>query len=374
MFSLCLIWVGFSQGASQVAVTDISIGETRLDVIIQIEFTSPIPFVCYKLEDPVRIVIDPIGRVTSKEPIGDFLVEKGVVTQIREIRGIDDNLDFFVVDLKEDVPFNFERAGNIGIVSIRKEKPVVEEVKVEEKEEIAEKPLTAEEQARKRIEEGRLKREEQIAKRKQEQERIAQERRRERENRRIRLEEERRARLEIERQKRIEEEAEREHIRKMRIAKEQERRKVEKEIKEEPKVVPVDLKVAEEIRIRNRKRAERQRNRGFAHQKRGNIDRAERYYREAIELDPSFAAAHNDLGTVLADKGNYNEAKEAFLKALRLDPAFYRVHSNLARLFEMKGDRVKALEHWRIRAELGNPDDEWTRFAKEKVKELEKDS
>jgi superkiller protein 3 len=57
----------------------------------------------------------------------------------------------------------------------------------------------------------------------------------------------------------------------------------------------------------------------------------ERYY-QALELDPHFAQAWNNLGNALADLGKIKKAREAFQKAVAIDPTLASAAGNLAAL------------------------------------------
>ena len=70
---------------------------------------------------------------------------------------------------------------------------------------------------------------------------------------------------------------------------------------------------------------------------------AERYFREALEIDPSFVPALLDLGGLLAENGDTVKALEYFQKAARLEPDNPAVHFNLAQIFEMTGKPTEAL-------------------------------
>ncbi len=107
-------------------------------------------------------------------------------------------------------------------------------------------------------------------------------------------------------------------------------------------------------------------------------DRAREAYLKAIELDPSHAEAHNDLGCLyheqggladaekhyraalalrdggtaqfnlavaLDDQGRESEARTVYEAALEADPACAEAHFNLARLCERAGDRAGAVRH-----------------------------
>ena len=62
---------------------------------------------------------------------------------------------------------------------------------------------------------------------------------------------------------------------------------------------------------------------------------AEKELREAVALAPEFAAAHNDLGAVLAREGRLQEALEQFREAVRLDPSDPGARGNLAQAERM---------------------------------------
>ena len=62
---------------------------------------------------------------------------------------------------------------------------------------------------------------------------------------------------------------------------------------------------------------------------------AEKAFREALSLDPTYAAAHNNLGILLLDHhGRGYEAAIEFTLAARLAPAAPQPHVNLGRLYE----------------------------------------
>jgi hypothetical protein len=63
----------------------------------------------------------------------------------------------------------------------------------------------------------------------------------------------------------------------------------------------------------------------------GFFDRAEANFQSALNIDDTFAAAHNNYGNLLNDQARINEAQESFLKAIDLDPedhiAYWNLHS-----------------------------------------------
>jgi type IV pilus biogenesis/stability protein PilW len=88
---------------------------------------------------------------------------------------------------------------------------------------------------------------------------------------------------------------------------------------------------------------------GMAYRARGDQKKAEEYLREAIDKNPDYADAHNNLGIVLADRKEWEEAIREFRKAYENvqyqtpERAFY----NSAEAYRHKGDAAKAEEQYR---------------------------
>ena len=61
---------------------------------------------------------------------------------------------------------------------------------------------------------------------------------------------------------------------------------------------------------------------------REELSTAESYYRRAVEADPSFAIAHNNLGMVCIDMNRPEDAVREFQAALELDPTHAEAHNN----------------------------------------------
>ncbi len=112
------------------------------------------------------------------------------------------------------------------------------------------------------------------------------------------------------------------------------------------------------------------RTKGYKLQQQGNLAEAQNEYLRSIELDPSYAAPHNDLGVLYEERGDSKSAEQAYLKAIAIDPNYAGVYSNLASLYEQQNQNDKALYYWKKRSLLGNASDPWTQKAAQKVTEL----
>jgi predicted O-linked N-acetylglucosamine transferase (SPINDLY family) len=85
---------------------------------------------------------------------------------------------------------------------------------------------------------------------------------------------------------------------------------------------------------------------------------AERYYREAVRLDPQCATARNALGSSLLSQGRNEEALAEFRAAMRLDPedALNHIHASAALQQEGKMDAALASLDEALRLDPNNAD------------------
>lgn len=63
-------------------------------------------------------------------------------------------------------------------------------------------------------------------------------------------------------------------------------------------------------------------------------------WQKAVELDPSYAAAWNNLAIAYEHEGKFEDAKKAYEKALQLDPKNLMIRQNYD-LFKEINDRTK---------------------------------
>jgi len=77
----------------------------------------------------------------------------------------------------------------------------------------------------------------------------------------------------------------------------------------------------------------------------GELEQAERVYREAVRLGSRDPLLHFNLGVLLEDLQRKTEAMEAYAAALREDPELADGHYNLALLYEECGRAQDAIRH-----------------------------
>jgi tetratricopeptide (TPR) repeat protein len=75
-------------------------------------------------------------------------------------------------------------------------------------------------------------------------------------------------------------------------------------------------------------------------------------YRRVVSIDPTYAAAWNNLGLLLHRMGRYDEAGEAYLAALDQDPQCCEAAYNLGSLHEDRGEVEEAIADYRKALEL----------------------
>lgn len=81
-----------------------------------------------------------------------------------------------------------------------------------------------------------------------------------------------------------------------------------------------------------------------AHQRRGEMDRAEQGYRDAIRLRPSYFEARHDLGRLLAEDNRFREAAAELEAAARLRPSHAPLLIDLGVALGRAGDLDRAVE------------------------------
>lgn len=75
-------------------------------------------------------------------------------------------------------------------------------------------------------------------------------------------------------------------------------------------------------------------------------------YRRVVAIDPTYAAAWNNLGLLLHRMGRYEDARRAYLSALEYDGSLCEAAYNLGSLCEDLSDVEQAIRHYRMALEL----------------------
>jgi tetratricopeptide (TPR) repeat protein len=97
--------------------------------------------------------------------------------------------------------------------------------------------------------------------------------------------------------------------------------------------------------------------------------RAEELYRRATEVDPAYVLAFFDLGNVLDELQRPDESIAAYRQAVALSPRYADAHYNLALAYERKGERRQALRHWQAYIRLDNCGP-WADHARGQIRKL----
>ncbi len=110
-------------------------------------------------------------------------------------------------------------------------------------------------------------------------------------------------------------------------------------------------------------------NLGTIHYNSQDYNLAEYHYRKAIECDPRYALAYFDLGNVLDETGRIPEAIKAYKAALTLAPTYADAHYNIALAYERTRESRKALMHWQAYVKL-DATGPWAVHAKAQIRRI----
>lgn len=97
--------------------------------------------------------------------------------------------------------------------------------------------------------------------------------------------------------------------------------------------------------------------------------RAEEFYRRATIADPGYVLAYFDLGNVLDELERLDESIAAYCRAVALAPRYADAHYNLALAYERKGQHRPALRHWQAYVRLDNRGP-WADHARGQIRKL----
>ncbi len=83
------------------------------------------------------------------------------------------------------------------------------------------------------------------------------------------------------------------------------------------------------------------------HHQAGDLESADKLYREILRVDPRHAGVHYNLGNVLQKQNRVDEAIDCFLRALSLDPQDAMCHRALGTALKARGELSRAVECFR---------------------------
>jgi len=104
-------------------------------------------------------------------------------------------------------------------------------------------------------------------------------------------------------------------------------------------------------------------NLGLLHHRLGRYEDARRHYEVALAADATCAEAAYNLGSLQDDLGDLSQAVVWYRRALEVRPDYADAHFNLASALERRGDAATARHHWLRYLEL-DPDSRWAEIAR----------
>ena len=102
---------------------------------------------------------------------------------------------------------------------------------------------------------------------------------------------------------------------------------------------------------------------GYRLQSMGDWEEALSYYQKAVEMDPLFVEAYNDLGVVYENNGDDQSALRMYTRALEIDSSYLPTYTNLAFFYENRGDIENATKYWAKRYDMGQEGEYWREVA-----------
>jgi tetratricopeptide (TPR) repeat protein len=99
------------------------------------------------------------------------------------------------------------------------------------------------------------------------------------------------------------------------------------------------------------------------------FEHAEQLYRRATEVDPTYVLAYFDLGNVLDELERLDDSIAAYLKAVTMAPRYADAHYNLALAYERSGKHRAALKHWQAYLKIDQTGP-WADHARGQIRKL----
>lgn len=97
---------------------------------------------------------------------------------------------------------------------------------------------------------------------------------------------------------------------------------------------------------------------GLMYLKKNKLSKAEKAFKQAIQINRDNAIGYNLLGVVYRRSGKFNEAKEQYLLAISKDAVYANAHLNLGVLYDLyMDDLVRAVHHYETYQKLSGTAD-----------------
>jgi protein O-mannosyl-transferase len=87
-------------------------------------------------------------------------------------------------------------------------------------------------------------------------------------------------------------------------------------------------------------------NLGSTEYREGNLNAAERQFREAVAIDARWPVAHNNLGLIYMNQGQLVQAEAEFRTELSINPEYPKAHYNLGLVLARTGREQEASQHF----------------------------
>ena len=84
-------------------------------------------------------------------------------------------------------------------------------------------------------------------------------------------------------------------------------------------------------------------NRGLAYYNRGQLEQSIAEYQKAIQINPNFAQARNNLGNVYYNQSKLEEAVVEYQRAIAINPNYAKAHYNLGVVYHQQGKLEEAI-------------------------------
>jgi tetratricopeptide (TPR) repeat protein len=93
-------------------------------------------------------------------------------------------------------------------------------------------------------------------------------------------------------------------------------------------------------------------NDAIALQEKGDLEEASKSFKKAIELDPKFCDAMDNLGQILRSQGNIDEAISWYKKSIEVSPNNTVAHQNLAFAYQTQGNLDGAIAEYQLLTQI----------------------